>query len=372
MNLEIKQKYLLKHLNYVIKGISNKNLIPVLNCIKMELTNKGLYLTSTNNDIVIKSFIKKSEIKEIKEIGTIVIYAKYFYEIIRKLPNEIIKIEEILENKINIYTEKSSFYLNCHKRDDFPLLDLKETKDSIKLSQKTLKKIINQTIFATSLEEERPILTGLNLEINNNKLKITATDSYRLASTEIEINNPQQNNFNIIIPNKNIQELNKIIEETEDIIELHIFPNNILFKFSNIIFMSRLINGTYPNTSALIPVEFLLKITVDKTSLFNAIDRASLLTNEYDKHIIKFELKGEEIIISSNIPEIGKVEEKLTVEKNNDFDLDISFSSKYMLEALRTIEKEKTEILFNGELAPIIVKEKGNNLRLNLILPIRT
>lgn len=372
MNLEIKQETLLNHLNYVIKGISTKNLIPILNCIKMELTKEGLILLSTNNDITIKTFIKATEIEKIKTPGKIVVYARYLYDIIKKLPNEIINVENILENKINIFTKKSSFSLNCNKIEDFPILNLTEITDPIKITQNCLKKLINQTIFATSLEEERPILTGLNLNIIENKLIATATDSYRLVSKEIKIKNTSKNNFNITIPQKNLLELNKILESNEELIELHIFNNKVIFKFENLIFMSSLINGTYPNTSALIPKENKFKIIVNKTNLYNSVDRASLLTNEYDKHIINLKLENKEMIISSKIPEIGKVEEKLTIINEQKQNINISFSSKYMLETLRTMEKEEIEIFFNGELAPIIFKEKNNEFLVNLILPIRT
>ena len=372
MYFEIEQKKLIEHLNYVIKGISNKNLIPILNCIKMELTNDGLYLLSTNNDIAIKSFIPANEITAIKSTGIIVVYGKYLYEIIKKLPSEIISIEEVLEDKINIFTPKSSFYLNCNKVDDFPILNLEETNEPILINKKVLKNLINQTIFATSLEESRPVLTGLNFQIINNKLKCTATDSYRLASKEIELDQKTENELNIIIPGKNMVELNKIVNDEDDVAELHIFNNNIIFKFSNIVFMSRLINGTYPNTSALVPNEFNLKFKVKKTDIYNSIDRASLLTNEYEKHTIKLESQNNEVIVSSNIPEIGKVEERLIVEKNNDNNITISFSAKYMLEALRSVEEEYIELLFNGELKPFIIKNIEDDSLLQLILPIRT
>ena len=124
MKIAIKQSILMEHLNYVIKGISNKNMIAILNCIKLELTNEGLYLMSTDNDIAIKTFIDKSQIDKMDKLGCIVVAGRFIYDIIKKLPNELINIEEVIYSQVYIYTENSSFHLNCNKVEEFPNLEL--------------------------------------------------------------------------------------------------------------------------------------------------------------------------------------------------------------------------------------------------------
>ena len=372
MNLEIKQNILLENLNYVIKGISTKNIIPILNCIKFELTQDGLYMTSTDNESTIKTFIESNEIENIKEWGDIVVSGKYIYEIIRKLPNEIIKIEEIIDNKINISTANSSFNLNCNDINEFPEIDLSDSKNPIKINKKLFKTLVKQTSFATSTQENRPEFTGINIIINKNKLECTATDSYRLAKKYIELEQELEENINIIIPNKNIVELEKMLIDNDDLLEMHIFNNKILFKFDNIIMMTRLINGNYPDTNKLIPTIFNLSITTNLKEFFNAIDRASLLTSEYDKNTIKLELENNIIKISSNIPEIGYVEEKINVEEKNDSKFKLSFSSKYMLDALKVLECEQITLNFNGEEKPIIIKNIIDDGVIQLILPVKT
>ena len=372
MKFEIKQNILMEHLNYAIKGISNKNLIPILNCIKFELNDDGLYLMSTDNEIAIKTFIDKSEIKNIEKCGSIVISGKYIYDIIRKLPNEIITIEELVDSKISIFTKNSSFNLNCNIVSDFPDLKLEEGNNPINLKKTILKNIINQTSFATSTQESRPVLTGINFKITDDLLECTATDSYRLAKKTIKLNKKIKDDINIIIPTKNLLELLKIIKEDEEDIEIHIFSNKVIFKFDTIVMMSKLINGSYPDTSKLIPNDFSLKMKVSLNSFFNSIDRASLLTNESDKNTIKLENHGNEIIISSNIPEIGNVEEKLNVEKNNEEEIKIAFSSKYMIDALKSFNCDEVELSFNGEIKPIILTNPESDDLIQLILPIRT
>ncbi len=372
MKLKIKQNILMEHLNYVIKGISSKNLIPILNCIKFELTNDGLYLMSTDNEVAIKTFIPKDKIENIDVCGEIVVSGKYIYEIIKKLPNEVINIEEVMESKLFINTSNSSFNLNCNNASDFPMLDLEDNKNPITISKKMFKSIINQTLFATSTQESRPALTGLNFKIEGDTLECVATDSYRLAKKIIKLESNVVEKINIIIPTKNLYELVKLFNDDEGDLELHIFNNKIIFKFNSIIMMSRLVNGTYPDTSKLIPTSFSVTMNVKLNDLYNAIDRASLLTNESDKNTIKLESTENSIKLSSNIPEIGNVEETVSLGNSVEDGFRIAFSSRYMMDALRSFEGEEVELLFNGEVKPIILKSTDDDSLIQLILPIRT
>lgn len=372
MKLIISQNILIEHLNNVIKGISSKNLIPILNCIKFSLTEDGLYLMSTDNEIAIKTFIDKSDIESIEECGDLVVSGKYIYDIVRKLPGDLLNIEELVDSKLNIYTTNSSFNLNCNNVNEFPDLELEEKSNPIIIKQKVFKNIINQTIFATSTQESRPVLTGINFKINNDTLICTATDSYRLAKKVVKLNEKIDEEVNIIIPTKNLNELVRMLNEEDENLEMHIFNNKIIFKFNNIIMLSRIINGTYPDTSKLIPTDFVLTIKVKLNEFYNSIDRASLLSTESDKNTIKLESKNNILVVSSNIPEIGNVEEKVIGIKSTEEEIKISFSSKYMMEALKSLDCEEIDLMFNGEIKPIIIKNPESDDLVQLILPIRT
>ncbi len=372
MKLSIKQKILMEHLNYVIRGISNKNIIPILNCIKFELTKDGLYLISTDNEIAIKSFINAKDIEKIEVQGEILISGRYIYDIVRKLTNEIINIEEIIDSQVLITTESSSFKLNCNNVSEFPEIDLEFSKNPILIEENVFKTTINQTIFATSTQESRPVLTGINFKISNNIMEVTATDSYRLSKKMIELDSVVEDNIDIIIPSRNLNEIIKLISDEDKKIELHIFSNKVIFKIDNLIIMTRLINGNYPDTNKLIPESFELKVKVNLENFFNAIDRASLLTNLEEKNTIRLETKNDIMIISSNIPEIGNVEEKIKIIKNVATDIKISFSAKYMLDAIKTFNSEEIELSFNGEIKPIIINYVNSTDLTQLILPIRT
>ena len=371
MKLIINQEILIEHLNYVIKGISSRNLIPILNCIKLSLKKDGLYLSSTDNEIGIQSFIDKKDL-EVKELGDIVLPGRLFYEIIRKLNNEKINIDELIDSKINIYTDNSSFTLTCNNANEFPDLELDKLNDPIEINKTIFRNIINQTIFATSTQESRPVLTGINFKFENKELICTATDSYRLATKKIELTDIKNKKHNIIIPTKNLQELIRMLDEDEELLEIYIFDNKVIFKFNSIILLTRIINGAFPTTEKLIPEDFSIVLKINSKELYSAIDRASLLTNESEKNTIKFETKKGVATISSTIPEIGYVEEKIDISNDLKEEIKISFSSKYMLEALKSFDCEEINLMFNGEIKPIIIKNPSSDDLIQLILPIRT
>ena len=332
MKLKIKKSVLMENLNKVSKAISTKNLIPTLAGIKFDLTKKGLTLLASDNDIDIKVFIDKKYIDNIEQEGSIVIQGKFLLDIIRKIQDGLINIEVVDGLKLMLYNDNSKFNLNGIDSDEFPNINIEMSNTPITLNKKVIKTMVNQTIYATSTQESRPILTGINFKIEKDILECIATDSYRLAKKKITLDNPVENPINIVIPGRNIGELVKIIDDSDDNIKIHIFTNKILFEFDNILYQSRLLNDVFPNISRLIPSEFKLIIDANLNDLFNVVDRASLLTSEKEKNVIKFETEGNILIVTSNTPEIGRVEEKLAIKKSNDEEIKIAFSEKHMMD----------------------------------------
>lgn len=370
MKFIIKKNILLENLLNTAKAISSKNLIPILTGIKFELNDEGLYLSASDSDISIRTFIEKSKITEVVQTGSVVISGKYIVEIIRKLPDTDITIEVIDGYNMIIQTTGSEFNLNGIDPNDFPNLDLEETKNPIFLNPVVFKNIVNQTFFATSLSETRPLLTGINFKLSGDLLEVLATDSYRLARKQIKLKDKYENDFDLVIPGKNLVELSRMLEDEKENVYMHIFNNKVLFKYKNIVFLSRLIGGTYPVSSNIIPNDFKIDVECNYSVLFDMIDRASLLTSDKDKNTIKLVLKNRELTISSNSPEIGKVEEKVSIE--NDANISISFSSKYMLEAIKSFNTEKIHMLMNDDNSPIIVKSDEETSLIQLVLPIKT
>ena len=374
MKFTIKKEVLLDALSKVSKAISTKNLIPVLAGIKFELKKKKLTLTASDNDITIQTIIEglSDDDFKIEKEGSIIIQGKYILDIVRKLPDEFINIEVIDELKIMIYTENREFNLNGISESEYPNIGLEESKKRIDVKSGIFKSIVYQTAFATSNEESKPVLTGINFNIVGDVLECNSTDSYRLARKIIKLDKESDESYNIVIPSHNILEFTKILGNDDDIVELHIFSNKILFKSGNLKFESRLINGTYPNTSNLLPDESFLVVSTNLNDFYNVIDRVSILTSDKEKNIVTLETQGDTLILKSSSAEIGRVEEKMKINKDNDEDIKISFSAKYMMEALKSFSTDSVDLHFVGDIKPILIKSKEDESLTQLVLPIRT
>ena len=374
MKFTIKKDLLLDALIKVSKAISTKNLIPVLAGVKFELKKKRLTLTASDNDITIQTSIDSLSDDDFKidNEGSIIIQGKYILDIVRKLPDKYINIEVIDELKILIYTENSEFNLNGISESEYPNVGLEESKKKVNIKAGTLKSIVNQTAFATSTEESKPVLTGINFNIVGDVLECNSTDSYRLARKVVKLEKSSEDNYNIVIPSHNLLEFTRILGDDDEDVELHIFNNKVLFKNGNLKFESRLINGTYPNTSNLLPDDSYLVVSTNLNDFYNVIDRVSILTSDKEKNIVTLETNGNILTLKSSSAEIGRVEEKMTISKNNSEDIRISFSAKYMMEALKSFSTETVDLHFVGEIKPILIKSTEDETLTQLVLPIRT
>jgi DNA polymerase-3 subunit beta len=373
MNFQINKDILLNNLIVAQKALSNKTPNPALQGIKLDVLEDHLVITTSNSDIAIKLTIKDPSLV-IKEQGSVLIPGKYFVEIIRKLDGLKVSLSSVVDNMIRIEADRSDITLNMMDIDDYPELEFSEKVKSIKINTRTLKTIIRQTAFATSSIENRPILTGVNFKIDGNKLIAIATDSYRLSQKQIELSEVYEP-LNIIIPGRSLDELLKVLENNNEMVELHFDQSKILFKYRSLLFQSRLLEGNYPETSKLVPTEFPIVIKFNKENLSTAIERASLLSSrDGNNAIVKLNLRQDNIVeITSNSPEIGKVlEEVYPVDEIVGTPIKIAFSSKYILDALKIFNSSEVSINFTGEIRPFIIKGDYDENMLQLILPVRT
>lgn len=375
MKVRIKKNVLFDGINKVSKAISTKNLIPTLAGIKFELNKKGLTLTASNNDITIQNFIpiKKDEIITEKD-GIVIIQGRDILEIVRVIPEEYINIELFDESKILIYTddENIKYDLNIIALNQYPNILLEKSDNFIKMSIGDFLDLIRETAFAASDDDTRPVLTGINLDITKENLECVVTDSYRLTRKIIKLNDRVEENHNIIIPKKNILDFTKIISNSDEFVNLHIFNDKILLETENTLFQSRLIAGSYPQTSKSIPKEFNLVINVDRKQFYTIIEQASILNNDKDKNIVSINIKENMLYAQSISNEKGSAKMKMVIENNSKEEINISFSARFMMEALNALSTNTVEISLINEVKPIILKNNVEDNLLQLILPIRT
>jgi DNA polymerase III subunit beta len=272
-----------------------------------------------------------------------------------------------------IRSGKAEFNLNGLDPEEYPHLPQIEEGNALKIPTDLLKTMVRQTVFAVSTSETRPILTGVNWKVENGELSCIATDSHRLAMRKAPVENDTGKEYNIVIPGKSLTELSKILDDNSDLVEIVMTDNQVLFKAKHLLFFSRLLEGNYPDTSRLIPNESKTELTLTTKEFLQAIDRASLLAREGRNNVVKLSTIDNGLIeISSNTPEIGKVIEQVQSQSIDGEDLKISFSAKYMMDALKALEGTEIHINFTGAMRPFVIKPLHDDSILQLILPVRT
>ncbi|WP_227395046.1 DNA polymerase III subunit beta [Jeotgalibacillus aurantiacus] len=377
MKFQIQRDRLVDGVNDVIKAVSSRTAIPILSGIKITAHEEGITLTGSDSDISIESFIPKEEdgkeIVHVEETGGIVLQARFFESIVKKLPLDTVEIEVHSHLQTVIRSGKSEFNLNGQDVREYPHLPEIEEDSVLKIPTNLLKTIIRQTVFAVSTSETRPILTGVNWTVEDGTLNCVATDSHRLAMRKAPVSGGNGEPYKAVIPGKSLNELNKILEDTADETEIVMTENQVLFRSKHVLFFSRLLEGNYPDTSRLVPSESKTSMTVGGKEFLQAIDRASLLAREERNNVVKLLISEDgNVQISSNTPEIGKVVEEIQSDETTGEALTISFSAKYMMDALKVLEGTETNIQFTGAMRPFVLRPTADDSILQLITPVRT
>ncbi|WP_438433603.1 DNA polymerase III subunit beta [Gorillibacterium sp. sgz500922] len=378
MKLSILKEHLNESIGHVSKAITSRSPIPILSGIKFDANEEGVRLTASDADITIQSFIpaEKDGVQVIRldQAGSVVLPAKFFGEIIKKLPSNEIEIEIRPPFHATIRSGGSEVQMVGLDPEEYPQLPLIEEKKIVSVPSDLLKTMIRQTSYAVSTSETTPILTGVLCSLDENGLKFISCDRHRLAQRETPLAAGEEQYFrSVVISGKTLNELSKVLPDENALTDIVVSDNQVLFRMDNLLFYSRLLEGTYPDTSKLIPQQFQTEITVSSKLLTEAIDRAYLLSREEKTNIVKLIMNEDQTLeISSSSSELGKVTETIPVEQLSGNLLKISFNSKYMLEALRVLDSEGVKLSFTGAMSPIIIEPLGETKVLQLILPYRT
>lgn len=378
MKLTVSKEYLNESIQHVSKAISSRTTLPILSGIKIDASPAGVTLTASDTDISIQSFIpaehNQKQIIRLERKGSVVLPAKFFAEIIKKLPSDQIEIEVANLFQTVIRSGSSEIQMVGLDPEEYPLLPDIEERKTISLASDLLKTMVKQTAFAVSTNEATPILTGVLWVLNGQNLKLIACDRHRLAQRETFMETDEARQFNnIVISGKTLNELSKILPDGNSLVDIVVSDNQVLFKMDRILFYSRILDGTYPDTTKLIPHAFQTEMVLNTKELVDAIDRAYLLSREEKTNIVKMVMIDEgSVEISSSSSDLGKVTELIAVKSLKGELLKISFNSKYMLDALKVLDSESIRIGFTGSMSPIIIQPEDGPSILQLILPYRT
>ncbi|WP_297429637.1 DNA polymerase III subunit beta [Clostridium sp.] len=354
---------ILEGISIVQKAITGKSTMPILEGIYINTNKSTLTLIGSDMDVSIQTCVDATIIEE----GNIVIDAKIFGEIIRKLPNSTIKIETIENQLIKITCEKSVFDVVYMNANEFPELPKINEDLKISVNQNILKNMIKGTSFAIAQDETRPILQGILFEVKDKILNLVALDGYRLAVKseflETDIN------IEVVIPGKTLNEVSKILEDIEDIVDITFTNNHILFNLEKTKIISRLLEGKFINYNSLLPQEHKLFVNVNRQELQNAIERASLMAKEGNTNLIKLDLQQDNLIITSN-SQLGKVREEILIKLQGE-EIQIAFNSKYLLDVLKNMEEDDVVMKMTSSVSPCVIEEKDNENAKYLVLPVR-
>ncbi|PRT08784.1 DNA polymerase III subunit beta [Bacillus thuringiensis] len=374
MEFIVNHKQFTQALSEVNKAISTKSLIPILSGIKITADQSGITLIASNSNIFIEKFIPVSiegeKIATILKTGTIVVPAKYFIEIIKKMPSDI-AIKSKNEQIIKIQSEEITLSLNGFPADEFPNVPLIDNHAEIKVETEQLIEVFKQTVFAVAKNESRPVLTGVHIELSNNKFICAATDSHRLAIRETRLSSDVK--ANCIVPSATISELLKLMNSNSEFVYIYLSESHIIFTLGTTTLYSRLIEGKYPNISNLIPNDFKTIINIDRKKILQGVDRSSLLASEWANNNVNLEIINESTIkISSNASQIGQISETQQIDAiQGEKQLNISFDGRFMVDALRAIKEETITLSFGGSMRPILIEAGEQSVAIHLISPVR-
>jgi DNA polymerase-3 subunit beta len=378
MKLSIAKNELNDAIQQVAKAISSRPAIPILGGIKFEVNHQGVTLTASDTDISIQSFIpaesSDSVIAKVEKPGSVVLPAKFFVEIVKKLPSDNVEIEVSDHFITMIRSGSTDIQMVGLDPEEFPVLPSIEQGDVLQIHGDLLKSIIRQTIFAASTSEQTPILTGALVNLQDQQLRFVATDRHRLAYRTAKVDSSPELRFsNIVLSSKTLNELSRLIPDASALVDMVVADNQALFKIGNVLFYSRLLDGIYPDTSKIIPQSFKTELIVDTKKITDAIDRAYLMSREEKTNIVRLiTLDNGGIEVSSSSSELGRVTEQLEAFSMEGDPLRIAFNSKYMLDVLKVIDSEQLNIQFNGAMSPIIIRPVDHPHSTYVILPYRT
>lgn len=354
---------LLKACEIVSKAINPNNPVEILKGIKIDVSS-CIKFTGSDNDLSIESILES----DITEGGSLIVDSRIFYDIIRNLPDGKVEIFTSDKNELKIFCSGSNFNILYFSSEGYPEIKKIDEGDSLRIYSKNLRQIIKNTVFAVSDNEERPILTGTLFEIEKSNMKAVSVDRVRLAIRNQIIPETEFTDLKFVVSAKILNEISKILKDDNSIVDIIIKNNSVMFKFENVVIISRLLEGDFFDYTRFIPKSSNISTKINVKAFTEMIERAAIIINYDDPKIpITLKLRNSEISVEC-ISKFGNFCECLNVDKYGE-DLVIGVDSRLLLNALKCISDQEALLEFTNEQGPIVIKPTEGNGYLYLVLP---
>lgn len=365
MKFVCEKKILQDSISIVSKAINSACAIDILKGIRIEAKDK-IKMSGSDLDLSIESIFDA----DIYEEGSLILDARIFADIVRKLPDGPVEIETYSKNELKINCLNTKFNILYLSSEGYPEIKKLETGDSFKLYSTDLKNVIKNTIFAISNNESRPILTGSKFEIEKSNLKVISIDGYRLALRNQIIPETDYENLSFVVPGRALNELIKILKDDDTIVEVVICDNSVMFKFDTFIVNSRLLEGEFMDYNKFIPKTSTITMKTNVKNLLDMVERASIIIN-YDDPKIPIILNIEENNLRIEcISKKGNFDENMPIEHHGE-NLRIGVASKLLTDTLKSIDNEEAVFEFNTAQSPCVIKPTEGEGFVYMVLPIR-
>jgi DNA polymerase III subunit beta len=366
MKATIERAVLLKSLGHVQSVVERRNTIPILSNVLLEAREDGsLRLMATDLDLQVDESVPAN----VTQPGATTVSAHTFFEIVRKLPEGSQVELTAAEGKVQVIAGRSRFNLSTLPRDDFPVIAEGDLPTRFELPAATLRQIIEKTRFAISSEETRYYLMGIFVHVIDDQMRAAATDGHRLARVTVPRPDGAEGMPDVIIPRKAVQELYRLLEELEGTVEISLSPTKIRFGLGNAILTSKLIDGTFPDYSRVIPTANDKLLKLDPKSFAAGVDRVSTIASEKTR-AVKMSVDRDKVTLSVTSPENGVATEEVPADYSAD-GLEIGFNAKYLLDILGEIDGDTVEVHLADAAAPTLLRENDKSNALYVLMPMR-
>jgi len=365
MRFSLQRESLLKPLAQVVNVVERRQTLPVLANLLTRIENSQLSLTGTDLEV---EMVARCPLIDAQD-GETTIPARKLFDIVRALPDGSTVTLQFSGEKVTIQAGRSRFSLASLPAQDFPQIDEEASTERVEVPESVLKELIERTAFAMAQQDVRYFLNGLLFDLSEDGLRCVATDGHRLAVCEAPLDAPIRQKRQLIVPRKGVQELQRLLEGGNRILTLELGRTHLRVKRDDVSFTSKLIDGKFPDYTAVIPIGANQEVRVDRDALRAALQRAAILSNE-KYHGVRIEISPGQLRIQSHNPEQEEALEEIEAETRVD-GLSVGFNVNYLLDALNALRGEQALLLLRDANSSALLREIDNEQSRHVVMPLR-